>query len=412
MWRRLEIGREVKFLDIYLESIVKKRRKRLAMAASESEVSIQTLISQLSEHANSGSSKTSSEGAQSLSDELLALQAIYARDESEQGLKVVQVSDADGSSQTRWTPKCKIRLELKLPLDLPSNRPSKDAHGTSTVHPPDHIRLSITLLSNYPQGPTSGSAPQFQLLDRFIGPMEVDSRLFGQVLRTVQSVDGSGSDAGGDTDRVAWTAGEVVLFEGCENVKERVEKWYKEREEEQLDREKRDGRGGAGSVVADTHGTNETIYTPQESTISRPVHTIPPHIAPLLRSKSWYTTEAVVEKKSTFVGHAIRLDSSEEVPYLLNSLLEKYPKMLKATHPFMRAYVCSNNKVVERDNDDNGETAAGGRLAHLLEMLHVTNALVVVTRWYGGIHLGSDRFKLINRVAREALQGANLIPQK
>lgn len=28
---------------------------------------------------------------------------------------------------------------------------------------------------------------------------------------------------------------------------------------------------------------------------------------------------------------------------------------------------------------------------------------VVVTRWYGGIHLGPDRFRIINEVARRQL---------
>ena len=77
------------------------------------------------------------------------------------------------------------------------------------------------------------------------------------------------------------------------------------------------------------------------------------------------------------------------------------------------------------DNDDNGESAAGGRLAHLLQILvcilsfcyyakivfsllfnifqDVKNVLVIVTRYFGGIHLGSDRFKHINQAARNAL---------
>ena len=81
------------------------------------------------------------------------------------------------------------------------------------------------------------------------------------------------------------------------------------------------------------------------------------------------------------------------------------------------------------DNDDDGETAAGGRLAHLLQILvrffflsspcHVTidynmvlaplqqdvnDVLVIVTRYFGGIHLGPDRFKHINQAARNALE--------
>lgn len=34
----------------------------------------------------------------------------------------------------------------------------------------------------------------------------------------------------------------------------------------------------------------------------------------------------------------------------------------------------------------------------------VNNVLVIVTRYWGGIHLGPDRFKHINQAARNALE--------
>jgi putative IMPACT (imprinted ancient) family translation regulator len=34
----------------------------------------------------------------------------------------------------------------------------------------------------------------------------------------------------------------------------------------------------------------------------------------------------------------------------------------------------------------------------------VNNVLVIVTRYFGGIHLGPDRFKHINQAARNALE--------
>ena len=37
------------------------------------------------------------------------------------------------------------------------------------------------------------------------------------------------------------------------------------------------------------------------------------------------------------------------------------------------------------------------------------NVIVVVSRWYGGIHLGSDRFRHINNAAQQVLTAANLI---
>ena len=59
--------------------------------------------------------------------------------------------------------------------------------------------------------------------------------------------------------------------------------------------------------------------------------------------------------------------------------------------------------VLKHDNDDDGEDAAGSRLAHLLEMRHEDGIVIVVSRWFGGIHLGPKRFAHINNVARELL---------
>jgi putative IMPACT (imprinted ancient) family translation regulator len=44
-----------------------------------------------------------------------------------------------------------------------------------------------------------------------------------------------------------------------------------------------------------------------------------------------------------------------------------------------------------------------------LEILELENVLVVVSRWYGGILLGADRFKHINQAARDALEKAGLL---
>ena len=97
-------------------------------------------------------------------------------------------------------------------------------------------------------------------------------------------------------------------------------------------------------------------------------------------------------------------------------------RIARAAHPVIHAWRCQVGTVLHqgklvysfrslsyltldfKDNDDDGETAAGGRLAHLLQILEVPNVLVVVTRYFGGIHLGPDRFKHINQAARAALE--------
>jgi putative IMPACT (imprinted ancient) family translation regulator len=68
-------------------------------------------------------------------------------------------------------------------------------------------------------------------------------------------------------------------------------------------------------------------------------------------------------------------------------------------------HMCSNLQLIDGlDYDDDGESQAGARLKHLLEILELDNVLVVVSRWYGGTLLGADRFKHINQAARDALE--------
>jgi hypothetical protein len=63
----------------------------------------------------------------------------------------------------------------------------------------------------------------------------------------------------------------------------------------------------------------------------------------------------------------------------------------------------TENTILKHDNDDDGEDAAGSRLAHLLEMRNEDGVLIVVSRWFGGIHLGPKRFAHITNVARQLL---------
>ena len=57
----------------------------------------------------------------------------------------------------------------------------------------------------------------------------------------------------------------------------------------------------------------------------------------------------------------------------------------------------------KHDNDDDGEHGAGTKLAHLLQIRNEDGVLLVVSRWFGGIHLGPKRFAHISNVARDLL---------
>ncbi|KAG0637208.1 ribosomal protein S5 domain 2-type protein [Tuber brumale] len=106
---------------------------------------------------------------------------------------------------------------------------------------------------------------------------------------------------------------------------------------------------------------------------------------------SWTIAPPLTEKKSVFIARVIHVSSPDQAKaYLCRLLTDK--KIVKATHNISAYRIKDPYKsVVYQDNDDDGEAAAGGRLAHLLQVMDVWDVLVVVSRWYGGVKLGPDR---------------------
>ncbi|XP_029905485.1 protein IMPACT [Myripristis murdjan] len=111
----------------------------------------------------------------------------------------------------------------------------------------------------------------------------------------------------------------------------------------------------------------------------------------------------ITDRRSTFQPHLAPVVTPRQVKVVLDKLYEN-KKIASATHNIYayRIY-CEDKQSFLQDCEDDGETAAGGRLLHLLQILDVRNVMVVVSRWYGGILLGPDRFKHINNCARNIL---------
>lgn len=112
---------------------------------------------------------------------------------------------------------------------------------------------------------------------------------------------------------------------------------------------------------------------------------------------------SITDRRSTFQPHLAPVVTPRQVKMVLEKLYEN-KKIASATHNIYayRIY-CEDKHSFLQDCEDDGETAAGGRLLHLLQILDVRNVMVVVSRWYGGILLGPDRFKHINNCARNIL---------
>ncbi|KAJ7628474.1 ribosomal protein S5 domain 2-type protein [Roridomyces roridus] len=237
------------------------------------------------------------------------------------------------------------------------------------------IRVLVSLRENYPEsGP-----PQLQLLSRYVGAFGADATLFGEILRTFIS----------STSGVEWSPGIVCVFDGLANVLDRCATWYQDR----LSAE------AAGELVrADLHPEPVAASLSGSPTehVDAPASEMPPGI-------KMFVAEPITDRKSAFVGRACSISDPSQVPLILTHLMSDR-RIARAAHPVINAWRCQVGTLLHQDNDDDGETAAGGRIAHLLHILEVDNVLVIVTRYFGGIHLGPDRFKHINQAARNALE--------
>ncbi|XP_055892614.1 protein IMPACT-B-like isoform X1 [Biomphalaria glabrata] len=130
---------------------------------------------------------------------------------------------------------------------------------------------------------------------------------------------------------------------------------------------------------------------------------IPAKVSPLETCPEIIHGAIITDRKSTFQPHMALVTDKSQVKVVLNKLLEN-KKIANATHNMLAYRIVTGTGVVYHGCDDDGETHAGSRMLHLLEIMNVENVMVVVSRWYGGIQLGPDRFKHINNCCRQILE--------
>ena len=97
-------------------------------------------------------------------------------------------------------------------------------------------------------------------------------------------------------------------------------------------------------------------------------------------------TEIVV-KKSKFICNLIKVESQEEAEEYIKKIKRKY---YDARHNCVAYRVIENEQVVEKSSDD-GEPSgtAGGPMLNILQKNNLVNVLIIVTRYFGGILLGT-----------------------
>ncbi len=96
----------------------------------------------------------------------------------------------------------------------------------------------------------------------------------------------------------------------------------------------------------------------------------------------------LIEKKSKFIAEIYHIENKEEAENIINEIKKKY---YDAKHHCF-AYITMNNddSIIQKYSDD-GEPqgTAGSPILTLLKSNELCNVLLVVTRYFGGILLGT-----------------------
>lgn len=97
--------------------------------------------------------------------------------------------------------------------------------------------------------------------------------------------------------------------------------------------------------------------------------------------------EELAQKKSKFIANLFYVESSKEAETIIKEQKKKY---YDARHNCFAYRVIEDGKIVDKQSDD-GEPSgtAGAPMLSILQKNELVNVLIIVTRYFGGILLGT-----------------------
>lgn len=112
----------------------------------------------------------------------------------------------------------------------------------------------------------------------------------------------------------------------------------------------------------------------------------------------------IVEKKSKFIATIFPINSKEEAENRISEIKKKY---YDAKHNCY-AYVVGNVEKCSDDGEPSG--TAGAPLLELLKNKELTNVVVIVTRYFGGILLGTGGLvRAYTETAKKAIESTSIV---
>lgn len=119
-------------------------------------------------------------------------------------------------------------------------------------------------------------------------------------------------------------------------------------------------------------------------------------------------TAEIIEKKSKFIANIYYIESVEEAENIIKDVNKKY---FDSRHNCYAFSVITQSGMVNRFSDD-GEPSgtAGAPILNILTSQNLSNILIVVTRYFGGILLGTGGLvKAYTLASLEALNKVKMI---
>lgn len=119
----------------------------------------------------------------------------------------------------------------------------------------------------------------------------------------------------------------------------------------------------------------------------------------------------ITEKKSRFIANIIKVENKAEAEANINMLKKKY---YDAKHNCIAYRINEEQGIIEKSSDD-GEPqgTAGQPMLNILQKNNLSNILVVVTRYFGGILLGTGGLvRAYSEATIKAIEKATKVTKK
>jgi uncharacterized YigZ family protein len=113
------------------------------------------------------------------------------------------------------------------------------------------------------------------------------------------------------------------------------------------------------------------------------------------------------EKKSIFIGAAKRVASEEEARDFINTVKGRH----KEARHNVYAYVIGQNLGIQRYSDDGEPQGTGGiPVLEIIKRNEITDTVIVVTRYFGGVLLGASGLcRAYSKAAALAVKNAGVV---